>query len=190
MNKDTTMKGNNNLAYGKRDSLSDTLFTPPSAVKALLKVEEFKGIGWEPAAGCGNISRCFEPPLMSSDFSDQDWTYGEKGVDFLSSHRNVDFIITNPPYSLGEQFVSHALECATKVAFLMRLQFLESQRRAELFRRSPLKAVYVFSNRVKCYSPTYDGEGPGISSQSLAWFVWERGSVGEPVIRWLNSDVC
>ncbi len=180
------MKNLNLTSRPKRDSKDDTMFTPANAVHVFLKSEKFEGKGWEPASGCGNISKCFSPPLMSSDISTAEWVYGEKGVDFLKTYREVDFIITNPPFVLAMDFAKHALKCANKVAMLLRVQFLESNKRLQFFQDNPPKTVYVYSGRVKCYSPSYKGSGKGIGSQTLAWFVWEKGFRGNPTIKWLK----
>lgn len=179
-------KGNANLTRTlNRSSLDDAFFTPPKAVKVLLSCEPFLGVGWEPACGPGNISKCFDPPLISSDLSIENWVYGEKGIDFLKDDRKVDFIITNPPFILAQDFVKHALLAAPKVAMLLRIQFLESAKRYQLFQDYPPIRVYVFSGRVKCYGPI-EGAANGVSSQCLAWFVWERGFTGDPSIKWLQ----
>lgn len=180
------MKGNLNLTKrAQRDGAEDTLFTPPAAVMALLTVEHFAGVGWDPASGSGNISKCFKPQLLSSDISTAEWVYGRRGVDFLQCRKDVDFIITNPPYVLATTFAEHALECADKVALLLRLQFLESRKRYQFFKDHPPAVIYIPTGRIKCYSPTYQGNGAGINSQSLAWFVWKKRHKGAPVIKWL-----
>jgi hypothetical protein len=169
-----------------RTGEQDTLFTPPNAVRALLTVEKFEGVGWDPASGSGNISQCFYPPLISSDISVEPWVFGIKGIDFLDQYRQVDFIITNPPFLLATAFAKHALKCAKKVALLLRIQFLESQSRYKFFLENPPSTVYIPSGRIKCYSPSYKGNSKGISSQSLAWFVWNRGSLQKTVIEWME----
>ena len=42
-------------------------------------------------------------------------------------------IITNPPYMLAEQFVGHALRLCPRVIMLLRLAFLESERRTDIY---------------------------------------------------------
>ncbi len=172
-----------------RDSRKDIILTSPWSVQQLLKVEQFSGVGWEPASGTGNISKCFTPPLMSSDVSTEDWVYGEKGVDFLKTNREVDFIVTNPPFSSALEFAIHSLECATKVAFLLRVQFLDSLKRRRFFDTSPPMRVHIFSKKSGlCYyhssHPNYSDKPVG-GLQTLAWFVWEKGFSGKPTLDWL-----
>lgn len=58
-----------------------------------------------------------------------------------------DLIITNPPFSLAIEYVKKALESgALECAFLLRLAFLESKRRAAFHRANP-SDIYVLPER-------------------------------------------
>ena len=157
--------------------------TPHYATKALLARETFEGSIWEPACGDGAISRLLPVgQVVSTDLFDRG--YGQSGVDFLSEPRNVDHIITNPPYRLAEEFVLHALDCVNyKVAMLLKLNFLESQGRKEFFQRTPLRTVYVFSNRVSFDKGNEKGKDRGLLA--YAWFVWEKQHKGKPTLDWI-----
>lgn len=111
------------------------------------------------------------------------------GVDFLKQTKvfNGD-IITNPPYKYASRFVEKSLELiptGNKVAMFLKLQFLESKSRKELFKKYPPKVVYVSSSRIKCAKNGEFEKYPS-SAVAYAWFVWEKGFEGEPVIRWIN----
>ncbi|RYD62849.1 MAG: NAD(P)-dependent oxidoreductase [Verrucomicrobiaceae bacterium] len=160
--------------------------TPRNAVEALLAVEQFPGLVWEPACGDGAICKVLEDTghtVVATDLIDRG--YGEGGCDFFSEFRAVDHIITNPPYKLAEKFVRHSLTQANgKVAMLLKLQFLEGVKRKALFEKFPPKTVYVFTYRLKM---NRDGEDKPESTSMLAfaWFVWEVGNLDQPIIRWL-----
>lgn len=68
---------------------------------------------WEPACGCGNISKVLIKHgyrVYSSDLYDRG--FGEDGIDFLQTTKVPDTcstIITNPPYALADEFVKHAM---------------------------------------------------------------------------------
>ena len=69
----------------------------------------------------------------------------------------------------------------------LKLVFLESKSRQEFFRNTPLKYVYVFSERV---SPMRDGKEDNngkkwASTMAFGWFIWEIGYKGEPIVRWI-----
>lgn len=153
--------------------------TPEWATKALLDVEDFEGEVLEPCCGDGAISKLLEEAgyeVVSSDLRRDAEVYGEKGVDVLSlDHANN--VVTNPPYAIDEKVVEHCLSIATgKVAMLLRLGFLESQGRAELFERYPVARVYVFKKRV-IFEAGFKGL-PKVGREAHAWLVWDRDQDG------------
>ena len=161
---------------GKRPK-DDFYPTPPSAIKALLEVEKFESPVLEPACGEGNISEVLKEHGYNVDSTDLiDRCYGDTGVDFLKGEFfGVGSIITNPPYNLAQEFVVMSLKLTRalngKVAMLLRLQFLESQRRKLLFESTPLSKVWVFSWRVPMWrNGVVTGSG---KMAPYAWFVWD-----------------
>ncbi len=76
-----------------------------------------------------------------------------------------DWIITNPPYRQAEQFVRHGMLHAERTAWLLRLNFLGSQKRVPLHARFD-PDVHVLSKRP---SFTYDGR---TDATEYAWFVY------------------
>ena len=72
-----------------------------------------------------------------------------------------------------------------KVAMLLRLKFLESMQRRPLFQETPLKHVYVFSDRVTMYPGDEPNRGNGSGIEAYAWYVWEQGYKGTPQIDWI-----
>lgn len=71
-----------------------------------------------------------------------------------------------------------------KVAMLLKIQFLESKKRQELFKKNPPEYVYVFTERTVC---ARDGQFEKYKSSAVCycWFVWRKGFYGEPKIRWI-----
>ncbi|MDG3132290.1 class I SAM-dependent methyltransferase [Streptococcus suis] len=129
--------------------------------------------------------------IRSTDLIDRG--FGTGGIDFLTEDfEQVDVVITNPPFKLAKEFVEKAMTVATKqVIMFAKLQFLETEARAKLFKDTPLKYVYVHSKRV---SPMLNGEPlneqgkPWSSAMCFAWFVWEIGYKGEPMIKFLTKE--
>jgi len=158
--------------------------TPAYATEKLLEVEDFPGEIWEPACGDGSMAKVLPPPVVATDL--HDWGYGETGVDFFMTWRKTDNIVTNPPYSLAQQFVERALLLArNKAAFLLKLTFLESQSRYHFFRRTPLRTVHVFSKRLNMTKEGEELEGSSGGMIAFAWFIWEKGYTGLPYLNWL-----
>jgi hypothetical protein len=129
----------------------------------------------EPACGAGHMAKVLEeyfPEVMSCDIAD----YGQDRIaDFLSKDVNeeYDFIITNPPFNLAEEFVLKALPLAKEsTAIFARTQFIESVGRYErLFKQNPPTIIAQFTERV----PILKGRLSATASTatSYAWFIWE-----------------
>lgn len=161
-------------------------------MELLLAEETFSSTIWECACGGGHLSKVLEDHgynVISTDLIYRG--FGEpKSMDFLKESL-VDFdgdIITNPPYKYALEFVEKALDnvqIGRKVAMFLRLQFLEGKRRKELFINNPPKTVYVSSSRLSCAK---NGDFDKERSQAVcfAWFVWEKGFKGSPIIKWIN----
>lgn len=164
--------------------------TPEEAILALLSKETFDGSIWEPACGDGAISKVLEQrgyDVISSDLIDRG--YGQSPHDFLFSDWTADNVVTNPPFTLAQEFVEKALAATQhktggKVVMLCKLVFLEGQKRKAFFENNPLARVHVFSKRVQFYREGKKGK-LGTSMMAFAWFVFEHGHKGPPTISWL-----
>jgi hypothetical protein len=94
------------------------------------------------------------------------------------------YIVTNPPYKLADKFLLHSAKCATKSALLLRLSFLESQKRQILFKSIPLYKVYIMTNRLPFWTP--DGWCKSGGQFCHAWFVLDHNRYdGETKLGWL-----
>lgn len=178
----------------KRASL-DWYVEPRSATRALLNVERFEGICYDPACGSGNIVHTLREsglPAFGSDIVDRG--SGEtSGVDFLSedvgSNEQVACrnIICNPPFRTSLEFAKKALTLANKVAFIQRLAWLEGQKRSAFMESSPLARIHVFRNRI-CMPP---GEKKDLPAKggfiAYAWFIWEHGHTGPATVHWITA---
>lgn len=172
----------------KRVSKTDNYSTPKWAVHALLDRVEFRGKIWEPAAGEGNIVEVLRErghKVIGSDIRSMDGRWKEK--DFLQVEgRTSASIITNPPYKDAEAFVRNALELTSEsgasVAMLLRLQFLEGQKRYYLFKEHPFTKMLVFSRRLAMYPEGHEGKKGG-GTVPYAWFVWGQGEDNQ--VEWI-----
>lgn len=182
--------GNAKAALSDRGN--DLYESPRVAVEALLRAEELPEVIWEPACGPGSIVRVlrevgkqvYATDLVDYASPDQD----ESGWDFLLERQcpiGVEAIVTNPPFKNAEAFVAHALELCPKVVMLLRLAFLESERRRNILDGGSFARIHVFRNRL----PMMHRDGQGIapaekqnsSAMAFAWFVWDRNHNGAPV---------
>lgn len=167
------------------------------ATLLLLGAEDFSGMSvWDPACGEGRVLRaCHLTGILSigSDIvrrdSPKDLTVLTP-VDFLTDppplFSSPAAIISNPPYRDAERFVRRALEIPhiQKVALVLRLAFLESTGRQNLFETTPLARVLVFRQR-QSMPPGGRGIKAGGGAIAYAWFVWRRDHVGPPTVGWI-----
>ena len=174
----------------------DFYATDPKALEMLLQFETFANDVWECACGMGHLSDVLKEKghnVKSSDLLDRGYT-GTEVKDFLHT-TSADIadgkqwdIITNPPYKYAQEFIEHALDISlngTKIAMLLKLQFLEGKSRKALFEKNPPKRLYVSSSRLRC-AKNADFENTGNSAIAFAWYVWEKGYTGETVVKWFN----
>ena len=182
--------GARNFTLTERET-NDYYATEPKALELLLDRETFSPRVWECACGEGHLSKVLEArgyEVKSTDLIDRG--FGEGGVDFLKCTEPWDGdIITNPPYKWGKEFVAKALELipeGRRAAFFLKLQFLESVGRRQLFDSTPPKKIVVSSNRLHCAINGNWEIGMRNNAVSYAWFIWEKGYKGKPEIEWFN----
>jgi hypothetical protein len=178
--------------YDRNDA--DWYCEPAVAVEALLDAERFIGEVYDPACGGGNIvevCRARGLNAWGTDLVDRcGQKYGAAGVDFTSPvpthcRGNVDNVITNPPFRHAEPFIRNALDRARyKVAVLVRLAFLEGQKRRVLFESLPMSRVLVFSRRISMPPGGQGIEAKG-GAVAFCWIVFSHDHRGPPTVGWL-----
>ena len=170
----------------------DDFPTPPWATRALVEhiigVDRVKGLSClEPACGRGYMAKPLAEYFGKVDAADA-YHYGFAPVrDFLTfpyealSH---DWVITNPPFRLAEEFVERALVVARQgVAILARTVFLESVGRYEsIFKDRPPTVFAQFSERVPMVKGRVDAKAS--TATGYAWFVWQKNGDG-PRLTWV-----
>lgn len=183
------------------DSLDD-FPTPPWATRALLEHVILPTVGtdsldgascWEPACnrGCMSIPLAeYFAEVWASDVHD----YGNGAVqhDFLLPFIPAtfiedgpplpDWIISNPPFRLAEQFIERAARIALHgFAFLVRTSFIEGVGRYEnLFSKNPPSIVAQFAERVPMVKGRYDHTAS--TATSYSWLVWTHGQPGTRLV--------
>lgn len=168
------------------DRGDDLYETPDVAVHALLHAEKLPARIWECACGPGRIVRVLRAAghhVIATDLVDYACEDSQSGVDFLIERKAPDHIgaiVTNPPYKLANQFVAHALTFGMipKVVMLLRLAFLESDRRSAILDGGTLARVHVFRKRLPMmHRAGWEGRKSN-SGMAFAWFVWDRAHQG------------
>lgn len=109
--------------------------------------------------------------------------------DFLNApyeDDSFDWVITNPPFKLAEEFVQRSLRVARRgVAILARTVFLESVGRYErLFRDCPPAIFAQFVERVPMVKGRLDPVAT--TATGYAWLVWTKPvCAAPPLLRWV-----
>ena len=172
----------------------DFYATHPKALEIFLtKLEHYgdflnKNI-WECAAGMGHLSTLLESKgfnVVKSDIVDRGCNAHVKN--FLECNKKYDGdILTNPPFAFAEQFIEKAFELlneGNRLYLFLKVQFLESGKRKKLFEKYPPKYVYINSERQRVAK---DGDFDKYTTNVMCfcWFVWEKGFIGETIVRWI-----
>jgi hypothetical protein len=160
---------------GAERRTDDAYMTPPWCVRRLQDVWRVptRGVLVEPAVGSGNIVNTLVTDLHWVVYDIRAYNVEalqSSVLDFLSlttRHDTVSAVVTNPPFSLAEEFVRHSrkLYPNAELVFLLRISFLASASRLPLWRDLGTPDIYVLPNR-----PSFTGYGT--DSVDYAWFVW------------------
>lgn len=185
--------GNGRATFAERRH--DLYETPTCAVTSLLKHVEIPARVWEPACGPGQIVRelrrhgrqVYGTDLVDYVSQDQD----EHGRDFLFEHAAPDgckCIVTNPPFKLAAEFVAHSRRLVPRTIMLLRLAFLESDRRRAILDGGDLAAVYVYRKRLPMmHRAEWEGRKAN-SGMAFAWFVWDHSHRGPTTIHRISWE--
>ncbi|WP_458389235.1 hypothetical protein [Sphingomonas sp. F9_3S_D5_B_2] len=116
-----------------------------------------------------------------------DYGYG-KELDFQIAPYGLssfDWVITNPPFNLAEDFINRARKIARRgVAILARTVFIESVGRYErLFLPEPPAAFAQFVERVPMVKGRLDKKAS--TATGYAWFVWLNEPVTSTELVWI-----
>lgn len=188
---------------------SDFYATDPKAVHKLLLKYSINGSEiLEPCIGNGNIASAIKDFYNNKGLNITGVDIVDRGYpntivhDYLTwkTDKKFDCIITNPPYSLAKEFVEKSMTLLNdgydgdgypngQLILFLKIQFLEGAKRKELFEKYPPKYIYVFRNRMATWNngePLDPNGKRWATTMCHAWFVWEKGSKTEPIVRWLD----
>lgn len=173
----------------------DFYATNPRALELFISKLEEDGLSldkkvWECACGMGHLADVlldYGCEVKVTDIVDRGYD-GVGIIDFLKSSEDWQGdILTNPPFKLAEKFVEKGMETlinGKRLYLFLKIQFLEGQKRKELFKKYPPKYVYCYSSRQQCCRDA-EFDKYTATTQFYAWYVWEKGYLGETIIRWI-----
>ena len=175
------------------DSLDD-FPTPPWATRALVEHVIPDGCSsaslsaLEPACGRGYMSQALAEyfgAVASSDIYDYGFAETRDFLGPVHAAASVDWVITNPPFRLAENFIARSLPIARiGVAMLVRTVFLESVGRYQrLFSIRPPTIVAQFSERVPMVKGRVDKRAS--TATGYAWLVWLHNQADAARLAWI-----
>lgn len=145
--------------------------TPAEVVDALLAKLTLRSSDTflEPCYGTGAIYEKIALPASQKSFAEI-----QKGIDYLTTDfGQQDVIITNPPFSLTEEFMRKSLkELAPDgtMVYLQRLNYLGATKRL------PFWFEIGFPQKTRRIVPRPRFVKGGNDSCEYAWFIWDKGN--------------
>ncbi len=145
---------------------------------------------FEPCSGNDSITeelRRMEYGVLTNDLYNKTALFNKNFLEInFSNWHFAKEIITNPPFSLWDEFVKKAKTFSPKFMFIGRLNYFGTQSRLEENIWKNLKAVYPF-NRYVDYQTPYREDGLfHVGAMATAWFLWDMGYTGLPHIEILD----
>ena len=92
-----------------KSTANDVVMTREPTAKWIIDYFQPTGVVLEPCRGTGAFYNNFP--------GEKDWCEISEGKDFFDYDKKVDWIITNPPFSIFDKFLLHAFEVADNVVF-------------------------------------------------------------------------
>ena len=175
-------KGKNFSANNTTDRRKQTDFY--SITRRFLDVEEFdKSLSvCEPACGKGAITK-----VLKEYWDDNLVTAYDQEVNFLWETGQYDYIVTNPPFTIALEFINKAKRVARyKFAFLLPLSYLHGKERYDELYTD--RKVYVFTRYPMLGDKLRDDGKYRTGMMVYAWYVWENGYGGLPMIDWIDNN--
>jgi hypothetical protein len=171
---------------------ADRYWTEPWVTQALLSLVKFRGAIWEPACGRGDMANVLVDAgyhVIAGDIAGTrlGCKYAYQ-ADFLehSSPGDATFsIVTNPPFTLAEEFIWKALELTKRaggmVAMLLRNEYDCAASRRLLFEEEHFAAKFILTKR-----PRWIDYGHTASPRhNFAWYLWDHHHTGPARLEWL-----
>ena len=104
-----------------RENPNDKIYTPPKVVDLMIEFSGYKHGDHvlEPAKGLGAIYDKLKSPKEYCEI--------EEDKDYFNYDKKVEWVITNPPYSLIDAFLKHTYTLCNKFCFLIGCEKLDNE---------------------------------------------------------------
>lgn len=141
---------------------------------------------WEPACGKYDMANALNPHIHTVHSTDI--KYGENFLDYrMMIDPEATAICTNPPFSLAQEFIEHALRLTEpvqgRVYMLLSNEFDHAKKRVHLFKNCPQFSKKINLNKRIVWFERTDGK-KAAPSTNHSWYVWDWKHKGSPTIHY------
>lgn len=147
---------------------NDEFYTPAYAIRPIMRHLRSGSVVWCPF---DTEESLFVTMLRAAGFT-VIATHIHNGEDFFETPtpHGVDYIVSNPPYSMKSEVLAELFDRAVPFAMLIGVVgIFESQKRFEMFRDNPFEVLYL--NRRVAYFRDYADDKPALNPPfSSAYF--------------------
>jgi hypothetical protein len=154
---------------------NDEFYTPAYAIRPLLPYLKAGSKIWCPF----DTEQSLFVEMLKGAGHEVVFTHINDGVDFFEISREVvaamqiDYIVSNPPYSLKGEVFAHLFHLGVPFAMLVGVVGLfESQKRFEMFAENPFEILY-FNRRVS-YFKDYGDQKPALNPPFSSVYICSR----------------
>lgn len=99
---------------------TDKVYTPENIAKLIINKFNLSGKVLDPFKGQGAFYNNYPETVK------KDWCEIDEGKDFFEYKEHVDWIISNPPYSIYDEVMNHSFEIADNIVYLVPLNKIVS----------------------------------------------------------------
>ena len=175
--------------------------TPREAFTPLMdyRPDWFEGVGFDPSAGDGRmiaevVRRGNAGPHHLVELRPEEWPslarLGEVTItDYLSINdpAPADFLITNPPFSLTDQFIERArTHVRGPIMILQQTAWCQAKARSKRLKDAGLSHILQLRTRPR-WEMDHGAKPPG-RFYGFAWFVFQPGYSGDVITDWLDDE--
>ena len=121
------------------NSTTDKVYTPSNISKLIIDKFPLNGKVLDAFKGKGSFYDNYP------DNVEKDWCEIDEGKDFFEYNEHVDWIITNPPYSIYDEVMEHSMEIADNIVYLLPLSKVVSSlgRIKKIFEFGGVPYIYI-----------------------------------------------
>ena len=153
---------------------NDKVYTPLPIAKKIIDLFPLYGKVLDPFKGGGAFFNQLPHHI------EKDWCEIDYGKDFFDYNEKVDWIISNPPYSILDEVLLHSFEIADNVVYLVPLSkiFTSLKRIRHILNYGNIKEIHIISAG-KCGFPF------GFPACAI-WF--QKDYIGKTIIKEIQDE--